>query len=163
MPFIQPKGTQMTNPPAIDLLSAASFANRQPHEQFRWLRHNAPVYWHPEPHGRGFWAVTRYYDVRAVRRDPKIYSSFAGGIQIGDADERSLAGLRNMMLMIDPPQHTRYRQLVSRQFTPHRVQALRPRIEELAIRIIDRVSEGRTASVCQAWSKRSGNTTFRWS
>ncbi len=130
----------MTNPPAIDLLSAASFANGQPHEQFRWLRRNAPVYRHPEPHGRGLWAVTRYHDVRAVGRDPKTYSSYAGGIQIGDADEQSLAGLRNMMLMMDPPQHTRYRQLVSRQFTPHSVQVLRPRIEELAARIIDRVS-----------------------
>ncbi len=129
----------MTNPPAIDLLSAASFANGQPHDQYRWLRRNAPVYWHPEPRGRGFWAVTRYHDVRAVGRDSKTYSSYAGGIQISDADERSLAGLRNMMLMMDPPQHTRYRQLVSRQFTPHSVQALRPRIEELAARIIDQV------------------------
>jgi cytochrome P450 len=130
----------MTNPPAIDLLSAASFADGQPHEQFRWLRRNAPVYWHPEPHGRGFWAVTRYHDVRAVGRDPKTYSSYKGGILIDDPDGPALTASRNMMLMMDPPQHTRYRQLVSRQFTPHSTQALRPRIEELAARIIDRVS-----------------------
>jgi cytochrome P450 len=130
----------MTNPPAIDLLSAASFANGQPHEQFRWLRYNAPVYWHPQPHGRGFWAVTRYHDVRAVGRDPKTYSSYKGGILIDDPDEPALAASRSMMLIMDPPQHTRYRQLVSRQFTPHSAQALRPRIEELAARIIDRVS-----------------------
>jgi len=130
----------MTNPPAIDLLSAASFANGQPHEQFRWLRRNAPVYRHPEPHGRGFWAVTRYNEVRAVGRDPKTYSSYKGGIQIDDPSGPALAATRNMMLMMDPPQHTRYRQLVSRQFTPHSVQALRPRIEQLAAEIIDRVS-----------------------
>jgi cytochrome P450 len=129
----------MTNPPAIDLLSAASFAYGQPHEQFRWLRRHAPVYWHPELRGRGFWAVTRYHDVRAVGRDPKTYSSYKGGILIDDPDEAALAGSRNMMLMMDPPQHTRYRLMVSRQFTPHSVQALRPRIEELARRIIDRV------------------------
>jgi cytochrome P450 len=130
----------MTTSPAIDLLSAASFANGQPHQQFRWLRRNAPVYWHPEPHGRGFWAVTRYHDVRAVGRDPKTYSSYKGGILIDDPDGPALTASRNMMLMMDPPQHTRYRQLVSRQFTPHSTQALRPRIEELAARIIDRVS-----------------------
>ena len=44
-----------------------------------------------------------------------------------------------MMLMMDPPQHTRYRLLVSKEFTPRSVQALRPRIEELARKIIDRV------------------------
>ncbi len=129
----------MTNPPVIDLLSAASFAQGQPHEQFRWLRHHDPVHWHPEPQGRGFWAVTRYEDVRAVGRDPKTYSSYAGGIMIGDADEASLAASRNMMLLMDPPQHTRYRSLVSKQFTPRSAQALRPRIEQLAGKIIDRV------------------------
>src|SRR5579871_1037676 len=130
----------MSQPPAIDLVSAAAFANGQPHEQFRWLRRNAPVYWHPEPHGRGFWAVTRYHDVRAVGRDPKTYSSYRGGILIDDPGGPALAESRNMMLMMDPPQHTRYRQLVSRQFTPRSVQALRPRVEELAAKIIDRVS-----------------------
>jgi cytochrome P450 len=75
-----------------------------------------------------------------VGRDPKTYSSYKGGILIGDPDEPALAASRNMMLIMDPPQHTRYRQLVSRQFTPHSVQALRPRIEELAVRIVDRVS-----------------------
>ena len=37
----------------IDLLSPASFAAGQPHDQFRWLRENAPVHWHEEPGGRG--------------------------------------------------------------------------------------------------------------
>ena len=129
----------MTNPPAIDLLSAASFAQGQPHDQFRWLRRHDPVCWHPEAHGRGFWAVTRYQDVRAVGRDPRTYSSYAGGIMIGDSDEASLAASRNMMLIMDPPQHTRYRMLVSQQFKPRSAQALRPRIEELAHKIIDRV------------------------
>jgi len=54
----------------IDLLDPASFADGQPHEQFRWLRDNAPVYRHPEPDGPGFWALTRYDDVRDVGRDP---------------------------------------------------------------------------------------------
>jgi len=129
----------MTNPPPIDLLSAESFADGQPHEQFRWLRRHDPVHWHPEPGGRGFWAVTRYHDVCAIGRDPKTYSSYAGGILIPDTDEASLAASRNMMLMMDPPQHTRYRLLVSKEFTPRSLQVLRPRIEELARQIIDRV------------------------
>ena len=53
----------------IDLLSPDSFAGGQPHQQFDWLRENAPVRWHDEPNGSGFWAVTRHADVWAVDRD----------------------------------------------------------------------------------------------
>ena len=125
--------------PKIDLLSVASFAHGQPHDQFRWLRANAPVYRHPEPNGPGFWAVTRYEDVCTVSRDPKTYSSYAGGIAIEDMNAEGLAASRNMMLFMDPPQHTRYRALVSQQFIPRSARAMKPRIEELARKIIDRV------------------------
>ncbi|MGO9603765.1 MAG: hypothetical protein ACLQAT_10280 [Candidatus Binataceae bacterium] len=77
--------------PKIDLLSVASFANGQPHDQFRWLREHDPVHWHEEPDGPGFWAVTRHEDVRAVGKDPKTYSSYAGGISINDLDADGLA------------------------------------------------------------------------
>ncbi len=127
--------------PSIDLISPASFANGQPHDQFRWLRRNAPVYWHPEPRGSGFWAVTRYDDVQAVGRDPETFSSYAGGIMLPDADEAGLAGARHMMLYMDPPRHTRYRLLVNRGFTRSRAQTLRPRIERLAAQIVDTVIE----------------------
>ncbi len=125
--------------PKIDLLSVASFAHGQPHDQFRWLRANDPVYRHEEPDGPGFWAVTRYEDVCTISRDPKTYSSYAGGIAIQDMNEEGLAGSRNMMLFMDPPQHTRYRALVSQQFIPRSARAMQSRIEELARQIIDRV------------------------
>jgi len=59
----------------IDLLSPESFAHGQPHDQFTWLRANDPVHWHPEPGADGFWAITRYSDVKAVGRDPATFSS----------------------------------------------------------------------------------------
>lgn len=59
----------------IDLLDPKSFAGGQPHDQFAWLRENAPVYRHPEPDGPGFWAVTRHDDVRAVSRNHEIFSN----------------------------------------------------------------------------------------
>ncbi len=67
---------------------------------------------------RGFWAVTRYQDVWAVGRDAKTYSSYAGGIMLDDPDEFSLQQSRSMMLHMDPPEHTRYRTLVSKEFIP---------------------------------------------
>ena len=59
----------------IDLLSPTSFDGGQPHGQYDWLRENAPVRWHEEPDGKGFWAVTRHADVWAVDRDFQTYSS----------------------------------------------------------------------------------------
>jgi cytochrome P450 len=123
----------------IDLLSPASFADGQPHGQFRWLREHAPVYRHPEPDGPGFWAVTRYDDVRAVGRDPENFSSVPT-IMIPDMAAVDF-GDHQMMIMSDPPRHTRLRRIINSQFTPRAAERLRVRIEELAAQIIDAVIE----------------------
>ena len=60
----------------IALLDPASFDGGQPHAQFRWLRENDPVHRHAEPDGGpGFWAVTRYDDVRAISRNHAVFSN----------------------------------------------------------------------------------------
>jgi len=125
----------------IDLVSTASFAHGHPWEQYRWLRENAPVYWHPEPEGPGFWAITRYEDVRMISRQPKLFSSYARGVMMPEPDEMGLAASRQMMLVMDPPQHDRFKLLVSRGFTPRNAQNLGPRIAELATEIVDDVIE----------------------
>ena len=132
----------MTLAPQIDLLDLRSYQDKgQPHEMFRWLRQNDPVYWHAEPDGPGFWAVTKYEDVRTVSRDPQTYSSYEGGIHIATPNPETLAGARNMMLYKDPPEHTRYRHLVNKGFTPRQAAKLTDRIQELASQIIDEVIE----------------------
>ena len=123
----------------VDLLDPASFADGQPHEQFRWLRDNAPVYRHPEPDGPGFWAVTRYEDVREVGRDPEHYSSVPT-IMIPDYADIDF-GDHQMMITSDPPRHTRLRRIINSQFTPRAAEQLRRRIDELAAEIIDAVIE----------------------
>ncbi len=121
----------------IDLLAPSSFAHGQPHEQFAWLREHAPVHWHPEPGAEGFWAVTRHADVRAVGRDPATFSSRPTVMITDDAID---LGDHQMMLMTDPPRHSALRKVVSREFVPKVAQAMRPRIEALATRIIDQVA-----------------------
>src|SRR3954452_12299167 len=125
----------------IDLVSTSTFAHGHPWEQYRWLRENAPVYWHPEPDGPGFWAITKYDDVRMISRQPKLFSSYARGVMMPEPDEAGLAANRQMMLVMDPPQHDRFKLLVSRGFTPKAALSLRARIEELATEIIDAVYE----------------------
>ena len=127
--------------PAIDLTSTAVFATGHPWDQYAWLRANDPVHWHDEVDGPGFWAVTRYADVRAVSRRPKTFSSADRGVMMPESDEVGLAAQRQMMLSMDPPQHDRFKHLVSRGFTPRNAQGLGPRIAELAAEIVDDVAE----------------------
>ncbi|WP_293677731.1 cytochrome P450, partial [uncultured Phenylobacterium sp.] len=125
----------------IDLLSPESFAGGQPHRQFDWLRSNAPVAWHDEPGGRGFWAVTRHADVWAVDRDFQTYSS-EPTIMINDplADAGSF-GPHKMMLMMDPPEHTGFRKLIRSEFTEPAARLRGERIAQLAKQIVDAVIE----------------------
>jgi cytochrome P450 len=124
----------------IDLLDLRAYADGPPHEQLRWLREHDPVHWHPEPNGPGFWAVTRYDDVVTVSRDAHTFSSWTGGTMLEDSPPEFLAGIRLMMLNMDPPQHTKLRALVNKGFTPRMVAGLDGRVRELARRIVDTVA-----------------------
>lgn len=126
--------------PLIALLDPASYRGGQPHEQFRWLRANDPVHRHAEPGGGpGFWAVTRYDDVREVSRNHEVFSN-EPSIMIADAVMPSPTGDK-MMLMCDPPEQTRLRRLVSGAFTPRAAREMAPRIAALAQQIVDEVIE----------------------
>jgi len=126
----------------IDLLSPATFAAGHPLAQYEWLRQNAPVYWHEEPNGPGFWAVTRYDDVFAVDRNFQAFSS-EPTIMITDPlseQENSFGGYK-MMLMMDPPQHTAFRKLIRSEFTAPVSAHRTPRMQMLARQIVDAVIE----------------------
>ncbi len=127
--------------PTIDLTSTASFADGHPWAQYAWLRANDPVHWHPEADGPGFWALTRYADIRAVSRQPRLFSSAARGVMMAESSDEDLVAQRQMMLSMDPPQHDRFKLLVSRGFTPRNAELLRGRIDELAREIVDDVIE----------------------
>jgi cytochrome P450 len=126
----------------IDLVSAASFAAGQPHDQFQWLREHAPVHRHAEPDGPGFWAVTRYAEVWTVDRDFQAFSS-EPTIKIEDPDPATLAafGDHKMMLMMDPPEHTGFRKLIRAEFTEPSARLRAERIQALARQIVDAVIE----------------------
>ena len=126
----------------IDLLDPSSFEGGHPHDQYDWLRDNAPVFRHEEPGGSGFWAVTRYQDVYDIGRNAAVFSS-EPTISIADPDlaQQNFQGDAKMMLMMDPPEHTTYRKLISREFTQGPARHYNQRIEELAKEIVDAVIE----------------------
>jgi cholest-4-en-3-one 26-monooxygenase len=113
----------------VNLADPDTFARGFPHDVFRQLRREAPVYWHARGHergGKGFFVVSKYEDVKYVRRTPQIYSS-GPGITIVENRSDFEAG-QSSMLQMDPPRHARYRKLVSGGFTPRRINALEPMI-----------------------------------
>ena len=124
----------------IDLLSPASFVGGHPHDQYDWLRRNAPVHWHDDGAGDGFWAISRYADVNRIGRNAEAFSS-EPTIMIADPDLSPVGanGEYKMMLTMDPPQHTAYRKLISREFTQGPARRYQARIQQLAKRIVDAV------------------------
>lgn len=111
-----------------DVFDPRIYAAGIPHDRYRVLRDRAPVARQAEPEilgwpaGPGFWAVTRHADVVRVLKDSGTYSSALGATQIRDPDPADLPFIRRMMLNQDPPEHGKLRRLVSRAFTPGRIE-----------------------------------------
>jgi cytochrome P450 len=123
-----------------DLSDPDSFVAGVPHETFRRLRTEAPVYWHPERDGGGFWVVSRYRDVRTVSLDQATYSSARGGILLRTFPEWEILAQREMIVGMEPGRHGKHRRLVSGAFAPRLIQGLEPYVRRLAGAIIDRIA-----------------------
>jgi cholest-4-en-3-one 26-monooxygenase len=106
-----------------------------PHEQFAAARETAPVFWVEQPPearsgfpGSGYWAVTRHADVLDVSKTSADFSSSENGsiIRLPEGVTRDQVEIQRVMLINqDAPDHTRYRAVVSRGFTPRSIGALR--------------------------------------
>src|SRR5882757_2601828 len=127
----------------IDLLDKDRFAQGVPHEWFTWLRHNAPVYRHPEPDGPGFWVLSKHADITAANRNPALFSSDAenGGIVSLTEKERApyklMAKGAKSIPMMDPPEHTPYRAALERGFRPRRAAAMEALVRQVVVKVIE--------------------------
>lgn len=110
---------------------------------FTVLRAEDPVHWTEEPNGPGFWSLTKYDDLVVVNRDAEGFSSEAQGINIleMDAVDATFDMRGQMMLMTDPPKHTRYRLLVNKGFTPRMINLIEEHLRYRAQLIVDNVIE----------------------
>ncbi|GHJ37019.1 cytochrome P450 [Streptomyces sp. TS71-3] len=130
-----------------DVFDPRLYARGVPHDRYRHLRDHHPVAWQEEPEvlgwpaGPGFWAVTRHEDAVRVLKDSAAYSSYLGATQIRDPDPGDLPFIRRMMLNQDPPHHRRLRALVSRAFTPKRVDRFAATVRERARALLTRAVE----------------------
>jgi cytochrome P450 len=112
-----------------------------PYPMYRQLREQDPVHWSELMEA---WVLTGYEDVQSVLRDPRFSadrrrgrSRFAQMAQARMEAQQGPLSSANTMLTSDPPEHTRLRGLVSKAFTPRRVEELRPRIQEIVDGTLD--------------------------
>ena len=133
-----------------DLRDPELYLGGIPHELFTRLRRDCPVYWNPEPDDtrhEGFWAITKYEDVVAVSKNPKLFSSDAkwGGHRIFDEVERRIARgesedgrpATKSMISMDPPEHSQYRNTVLPGLMGKRVLMMEEGIRRRARAILD--------------------------
>ncbi|MFF8961067.1 cytochrome P450 [Streptomyces sp. NPDC014894] len=130
--------TTVDDPAAAAEQCAPEF-RRDPYPVYERLRETAPVCPIRPRHGIETYLITRYEDARAALSDPRLSKDMYGAMDsyrriFGD----SSVALDDHMLNSDPPKHTRLRKLVNSGFTPRRVEALRPRIQDIVNTLLDR-------------------------
>jgi pimeloyl-[acyl-carrier protein] synthase len=136
----------MQNLTSIEHLLNTDNFYANPHDIFRQLRAEAPVYWSETWRA---WILTRYDDVMSVLRQHELYSS-AGRVtyllqslspdvrqQVEDLERHYQIGLAHS----DPPAHTRLRGLLNKVFTPRMVETWKPRIEQVVADLLQQASE----------------------
>ena len=156
-------------PTAIDV-SAHAFWQRPAAERdadFARLRAEQPVSWQrtpetalvpPELTTGGYWAVTRYEDVRYVSRHPELFCS-GQGVLFEDIPPEFATSSQSFLAM-DAPEHTRVRGLVSSAFTPRQVRRLEDGIAADAREIADRLLEERAGDFVQTVARELPNRTI---
>ena len=104
-----------------------------PHPVWARLREEEPVYYNER---LDFYALSRFDDVLRAHLDPETFSS-AHSTVLEMMSEEPDEFMKDFMIFMDPPVHTRYRKLVSRAFTPRHISALEPRVRALTGRFLD--------------------------
>ncbi len=115
-----------------------------PYAAYKGMRDVDPILWQDLMQG---WLVTGYDDVQAILKDHAHFSSERSRsnnplvTRLTEQSDPSLMRRTATMLSIDPPDHTRMRNLVNKAFTPRVVEAMRPHIQEIADSLLDAVAD----------------------
>lgn len=122
-----------------------------PIREFAELRRTAPVWWNPQPDGKGggfhdggYWVVSKHDHIRAISKDNALWSANANGVIMRfheDITDGELDVTKTLLINQDEPQHARLRKMVSRLFTPRAVVGLEDRLRDAADKIVERAAQ----------------------
>jgi cholest-4-en-3-one 26-monooxygenase len=128
------------DPRTLDVISPEKYEREgYPHAEWAWLRRHDPVHWVESPFCEPFWAVTRHADIVAIGKNPRDWI-IAPRIAVFTRDVPPEPTSRHLLTM-DPPDHGRYRNLISRWFTPRTVRVWEPKVQQLTREVLDAAGE----------------------
>ncbi|MGW7057970.1 cytochrome P450 family protein [Streptomyces sp. NPDC054904] len=117
---------------------------QNPYPVLEYVRRESPVRELSFPDGGRAWVVTRYEDAKAALADPRLsrdvhvhyrlMSERTGRTMTPPPEEA------NHLANLEPPRHTPLRRAISFAFTPRRAEALRPKVEQIADELLDRLA-----------------------
>jgi cytochrome P450/ferredoxin-NADP reductase len=131
---------QAARPVVYDPFSVAF--QEDPFPVYRRLRDEAPVY---RSEKWGFWALSRYDDVRACLLDTDTFINHPG-IDLDATNDQGGAG---NLPIIDNPRHDELRAVVQRRFMPRSIAALEDSVRAIATRLVDALAPGGVADIAQ--------------
>ena len=135
--------------PGPELIDPARYArDGYPHETFKELRDESPVHWYGD-HAIPFWAVTRHADIVEISKQPEIFSNLPRfqinvDAEFGSEDERE----PETIIQMDPPAHRRYRELISRRFTPRALRSIESEMDQIAVELVSGVESDANGGEC---------------
>jgi cytochrome P450 len=136
----------VSTPDTVDLHAYGEDFTADPYPVYARLRERGPVHHVRTPDTGEMWLVVGHEEARAALADPRLSKNWQSLLPEGAGG----AGFTTHMLDSDPPRHTRLRKLVSREFTPRRVEALRPRVQRITDDLIDAMLPGGSADLADA-------------
>jgi cytochrome P450 len=124
---------------------------RNPYPTYAKLRVQDPVHWNYLGHS---WVFSRYRDIDTILRDHSRFSNdsrYREHVSQAQADASPRGG--PSMLFLDPPDHTRLRALVQQAFTPRALEALAPRIRQIATTLLDQVTDPTAFELMETYAR----------
>ena len=106
--------------------------NADPYPMFRRLREEAPLYYNEQ---HDFYALSRFDDVCKALVDHETFSSARGAIL--ELIKANIDIPKGVVIFEDPPIHDIHRKLLSRMFTPRKINALESKIREFCAQSLD--------------------------
>ncbi|MEU1474797.1 cytochrome P450 [Streptomyces sp. NPDC001668] len=140
----------MTTPAFEKLAPPGTDPVADPYAVYALLREKGPVHRVPTHDAGEVWVVVGHEEARTALTDPRLRNDIRHSAGWQD-DGGHAIGLN--MLQLDPPDHTRLRRLVAREFTARRIEALRPRIRRIADELLDTVLPLGRADLVEAFAK----------
>jgi cytochrome P450 len=126
----------------VDLTDLSYFEDGPPHALFARMRSEASPHWNAltgdEP---GFWSFTKAADIAAISRNPATFSSTRGGVFTTTQGAVPPEVLAEVILGMDPPRHTKHRNVVQAVFTPKMIRQKEDSIRATVTALIDDVIE----------------------